>query len=129
MKKGFIKGAWGSTFKRVAIATFALAALFMFNVTAVYANDVGTAVQEQNRGRIRTEREERILLPNGIRENRIELEQGRRSNRTNTEREERIFIPIGIRESRIELDVLRSGNRGRTERESRSIRNGLRKAS
>ena len=67
MKKGFIKEVWGSIFKRVAIATFALVALFMFNVTAVYANDVGAAVGEQDRGRIRTERGKRILLPRGIR--------------------------------------------------------------
>ena len=121
MKKGFTKGAWGSAFKKVAIATFALAALFMWGVTAVYANDVGAAAGEQDRGRIRTEREERILLLNGICENRIEFEQGRRSNRTNTEREERILLPSGIRESRTELEILRSGNRNRTEREERIL--------
>ena len=138
MKKGNIKGTWGSTFKKVAIATFALAVLFMFNVTAVYADDIGAAAQEQVRGRIRTEREERTLLPNSIRENRNEREQDNRGRRNRTEREERIFLPSGIREIRgereemlcirermTELEFERSGNRTRSDRESRRIFNGL----
>ena len=95
MKKGFIKGAWGSAFKKVAIATFALAVLFIFNVTAVYADDA----QEQDRGRIRTEREERILLRRSIRES-LELEQGRGRRAVC---EERILLLRGIREG-LELE-------------------------
>jgi len=140
MKKGFMK--------KVAIATFALAALFMFNVTAVYANE---ATQEQGRrgGRVnsehelrneawriresleelgfersgnreRTEREERVGLFN-FREAREELGLERSGNRERTEREERIGLP-NLRERLDELDFERSNTRTRTERESRSIR-------
>ena len=98
MKKSFNIGAWSGVFKKIAIATFALAVLFTLNTTAVYARDVGTAAGEQDRGRIRTECEERILLPRGIRKSRIELEILRSSNRNRTEREERILLPRGIRE-------------------------------
>ena len=123
MKKGFIKGTWRSIFKKVAIATFAFAALFMLNTTAVYASETNTATQEQTRsgGRVSTEREERVLLPRGIHESRTELEQDRNGRRTRTEREERILLPSGIRESRTELEILRSGNRNRTEREERIL--------
>jgi len=69
MKKNFNTGAWSSVFKKITIATFAFALLFMFNTTAVYASETNTATQEQTRsgGRVSTEREERILLPSGIR--------------------------------------------------------------
>ena len=113
MKKGLNKGTLGSIFKKVAIATFALAALFMLGTSAVYASDV----QEQERGRIRTERDERVLLPSGIHDNRAEFEQERSGGRIRTEREERILLPSGIRESGAEQD-LRAG-RIRTERGER----------
>ena len=131
MKKSFNTGAWSGVFKKIAIATFAFAVLFMLNATAVYASETNTAAQEQIRsgGRVSTEREEHILLPSGIRESRIELKILRFGNRNRTEREERILLPSGIRERMDELEFERSGTRGRTELESRGIRNGLRNAS
>ena len=117
MKRAFSKEVWGRAIKRIAIATFALAALFMFNVTAVYANEVEVAAQEQGRlGRpINTEREERVRLFNfrGVRD---ELGFERSGSR---ERTERIGLP-NFRETRDEIGFERSGTRERSERESRN---------
>ena len=93
----------------------------MFNATAVYANDV------QERGRIRTEREERIFIPNGIRESRIELETLRFGNRNRTERGERILLPSGILEG---LELERGQGRRSIERDGRILLpRGVRNAS
>ena len=69
MKRSFNTGAWSGVFKKIAIATFAFAVLFMLHTMAVYVSENNTAAQEQIRsgGRVSTEREERILLPSGIR--------------------------------------------------------------
>ena len=115
MKKGFTKGAWSKTIKRVAISTLALATLFMFNATAVSASEAEVAAREQVRlgGRISTEREERVRLVN-FREIRNELSLERPGNRERTEREERVRL-VNFREIRDELGFERSGNRQRTE--------------
>ena len=101
MKRSFNAVAWSGVFKKIAIATFAFAVLFTLHTMAVYVSETNPATQEQisSGGRVSTEREERILLPSGIRERMDELE------------------------------FERSGTRGRTERESRGIRIGLRNAS
>ena len=149
MKKMLSKKPSSSFLKKVTIVAFAFATLFMFNTTTAYASETDVNVQEQNHmsGRTRTEREERILLPNGVRSS-IDMGLNRTEGRTRTERESRILLPNGfrdniadlelnrpelglrnedwcVREQIDELGLERSDARSRTERESRSVRNRL----
>jgi hypothetical protein len=110
MKKGFLK--------KVAVVAFALSALFMFNVTAVYASE---ATQEQGRRGGRATSEHELRNDWNIRESLEKLGLERTGNRERTEREGRIFLP-NFREILDELDFERSNTRTRTERELRIFR-------